>query len=229
MIWVNYTLDFISMNAHSMQGGSKMQQGHCGQWNTDKGRLSCCHSSVLLALQRWLLDWPRTLQPWEVWDCVWHTRTHTCMWGRHPVYTNTYGHMQYSLDHSMSWDYIDCIRLIHLQPDSHTHTHTQTARYHTDPLFCCRFSKSQKSSIHPGAFIPFGSGPRTCIGMRLAIMEAKMTLIEVLSKFRIVKAPETKVRLYKSTGEYRSIRCTSQNTEAVIQTFWQPTAAFISE
>ncbi len=29
--------------------------------------------------------------------------------------------------------------------------------------------------------------------MRLAIMEAKMTLIEVLSKFRIVKAPETKV------------------------------------
>ena len=32
-------------------------------------------------------------------------------------------------------------------------------------------------------------------------MEAKMTLIEVLSKFRIVKAPETKVRLYKGTRE----------------------------
>ena len=56
-----------------------------------------------------------------------------------------------------------------------------------------RFSKSQKSSINTGAFVPFGSGPRYCIGMRLAAMEAKMTLIEVLSKFRIVKAPETKV------------------------------------
>ena len=28
---------------------------------------------------------------------------------------------------------------------------------------------------------------------------------------------------------YRSIRCTSQNTETVIQMFQQPTAAFISE
>ena len=57
----------------------------------------------------------------------------------------------------------------------------------------CRFGKSQKFSINTGAFVPFGIGPRYCIGMRLAIMEAKMTLIEVLSKFRIVKAPETKV------------------------------------
>jgi len=32
--------------------------------------------------------------------------------------------------------------------------------------------------------------------MRLANMEAMMALIEVLSKFRIVRAPETKVRLY---------------------------------
>ena len=28
---------------------------------------------------------------------------------------------------------------------------------------------------------------------------------------------------------YRSLCCTSQNTEIVIQTFWQPTAAFFSE
>ena len=66
------------------------------------------------------------------------------------------------------------------------------------PFLCCRFSKYQKSSINTGAFVPFGSGPRSCIGMRLAIMEAKMTLIEVLSKFRIVKAPETKVIKHKA-------------------------------
>ena len=74
----------------------------------------------------------------------------------------------------------------------YTHTHTCFAPY-SFPFPFCRFSKSQKSSINTGAFIPFGSGPRYCIGMRLAAMEAKMTLIEVLSKFRIVKAPETKV------------------------------------
>ena len=146
------------MHSSTVQGRTKMQQGHCGQWNTNKGRLSCCHSSVLLALQRRLLDWSRGFQPWKVWECSTHTHTFT-----------------------------------------HTHTLTHTQMHHTrTPLatlysLCCRFSKSQKSSIHPGAFIPFGSGPRNCIGMRLAVMEAKMTLIEVLSKFKIVKAPETKV------------------------------------
>ena len=30
--------------------------------------------------------------------------------------------------------------------------------------------------------------------MRFALLEAKMALIEILSKFRIVLAPETKVR-----------------------------------
>ena len=43
--------------------------------------------------------------------------------------------------------------------------------------------------------MPFGYGPRNCIGMRFALLEAKMALIEIFSKFRIVLAPETKVRL----------------------------------
>ena len=108
--------------AHSMQGGTKMQQGHCGQWNTDKGRLSCCHSSVLLALQRWLLDWPRTLQPWEVWDCA-DIYTHACGW--HPIYSSTHGHVQYSLDRSICGEIVDRIHLIHIQTDSHTYTHAR--------------------------------------------------------------------------------------------------------
>ena len=33
----------------------------------------------------------------------------------------------------------------------------------------------------------------------------------------------------RTVHTHRSIRCASQNTETVIQTFWQPTAAFISE
>ena len=42
--------------------------------------------------------------------------------------------------------------------------------------------------------MPFGYGPRNCIGMRFALLEVKMALIEIVSKFRIVLAPETKVR-----------------------------------
>ena len=41
--------------------------------------------------------------------------------------------------------------------------------------------------------MPFGHGPRNCIGMRFALTEAKITLAKVLLRFRFEKTVETEV------------------------------------
>nr|APH81389.1 cytochrome P450 CYP3026B1 [Tigriopus kingsejongensis] len=53
------------------------------------------------------------------------------------------------------------------------------------------FSREAKAKRNPYAFLPFGQGPRACIGMRFALLEAKIGLIAILSRFRITTCPET--------------------------------------
>ena len=57
----------------------------------------------------------------------------------------------------------------------------------------CRFSLEEKAKRDPFVFMPFGHGPRNCIGMRLALLEAKMAIIHALKKVTFVKSPETEV------------------------------------
>ena len=54
-----------------------------------------------------------------------------------------------------------------------------------------RFTKEEKEKRHQMAHMPFGWGPRSCIGMRLALMEAKMALIAILKEYKFVEAPDT--------------------------------------
>ena len=40
----------------------------------------------------------------------------------------------------------------------------------------------------PLAFVSFGAGPRSCVGLRLAIMEIKMTCVRLLKEFTVLKS-----------------------------------------
>ncbi|XP_059172331.1 cytochrome P450 3A41-like [Physella acuta] len=54
-----------------------------------------------------------------------------------------------------------------------------------------RFSEENKAKRDPMAFMPFGYGPRICIGMRLAYLELKMALATLLRKVRVELNEET--------------------------------------
>ncbi|KAL1509791.1 hypothetical protein ABEB36_004473 [Hypothenemus hampei] len=54
-----------------------------------------------------------------------------------------------------------------------------------------RFSEENRDQINPYAYIPFGSGPRNCIGSRFAILESKALIYNLLLHFEIVPTKKT--------------------------------------
>ena len=48
-----------------------------------------------------------------------------------------------------------------------------------------RFNDENKGTIDPYTFIPFGMGPRECIGKRFALMETKIVIINLMRKFAV--------------------------------------------
>ncbi|XP_063368031.1 cytochrome P450 6B2-like [Cydia amplana] len=70
---------------------------------------------------------------------------------------------------------------------------------HNDPIFWDqpeefrpeRFHPDELNSIQKQIYLPFGEGPRVCIGERLGLMQSMAGLAAILSKFKVEPAPET--------------------------------------
>ncbi|XP_063243201.1 cytochrome P450 6j1-like isoform X2 [Bacillus rossius redtenbacheri] len=54
-----------------------------------------------------------------------------------------------------------------------------------------RFSDENKNKIPQYAYLPFGEGPRFCIGKRFALMQVKTALAYVVSSFQVCACAET--------------------------------------
>ncbi|NXL84313.1 C340 protein, partial [Alectura lathami] len=58
-----------------------------------------------------------------------------------------------------------------------------------------RFSKENRENVDTYTFLPFGAGPRNCIGMRFALLIMKMAVVVLLQNFSFRPCKDTPVRL----------------------------------
>nr|XP_040133681.1 cytochrome P450 3A4-like [Ictidomys tridecemlineatus] len=74
-----------------------------------------------------------------------------------------------------------------------TYSLHQNSTYWSEPekFYPERFSKKNKDSINLYLHMPFGNGPRNCIGMRFALMSMKLALIRLLKNFSFHPCKET--------------------------------------
>ncbi|XP_069702400.1 probable cytochrome P450 6a14 [Periplaneta americana] len=58
-----------------------------------------------------------------------------------------------------------------------------------------RFSEEEKSKRPHFSYLPFGEGPRICIGMRFGLMQTKVGIISLLSKYEVHPSEKTSIPL----------------------------------
>ncbi|KAI4460048.1 cytochrome p450 [Holotrichia oblita] len=78
------------------------------------------------------------------------------------------------------------IQGIHNDPEIYPNPHI------FDPT---RFNEENKNKRHPFAFLPFGEGPRACLGIRFAMMQTKMCLVLMIRNFKLTINSRTRLPL----------------------------------
>lgn len=58
-----------------------------------------------------------------------------------------------------------------------------------------RFSPENKAKRHPMSFLPFGDGPRNCIGFRLGLIVAKVAVASIIGNFKVTLNEKTQLPL----------------------------------
>ncbi|XP_073785684.1 thromboxane-A synthase isoform X1 [Danio rerio] len=59
-----------------------------------------------------------------------------------------------------------------------------------------RFTPEAKARRHPFVYLPFGAGPRSCVGMRLAQLEIKVALVHIFRRFNVLACEDTEGKAY---------------------------------
>lgn len=68
-----------------------------------------------------------------------------------------------------------------------------------------RFNDENKHKIKPFTYLPFGAGPRTCIGSRFALLEIKLIILQILQHFEIVRDAKTAVPLKPDKTNFNNL------------------------
>ncbi|KAF5285374.1 hypothetical protein FQR65_LT13264 [Abscondita terminalis] len=68
-----------------------------------------------------------------------------------------------------------------------------------------RFNEENKNNIKPYTYLPFGAGPRNCIGSRFALLEGKLVVAEIVSKFEIVPIEKTEIPIVLSKKNFNPV------------------------
>lgn len=54
-----------------------------------------------------------------------------------------------------------------------------------------RFDEENIRNRHPFTYLPFGEGPRICIGMRFGLMQTRLGLVQILRNYKVTHCEKT--------------------------------------
>lgn len=102
-----------------------------------------------------------------------------------------------------------CSKKFHLTDDDKVNVHIEEGDHVWIPIYCFhhnpkywknpekfdpeRFSDENRKNIEQGHYVPFGMGPRACIGGRFALMEVKLIIYYMLSQFTFSTTSKTEI------------------------------------